>query len=180
MMKARMTALMQSQYQAWNSPPEIMQLLHAGWPDGVDVDPCSNDGSIVGASITYDETADGLSKDWSDGLTSAGLVYVNPPYGKALPVWAAAIASQHKAMRDAGKMHAIISLVPARTDTAWFRSLLDGAEGVIFLAGRVKFIGAPASAPFPSVLVVHQYGAISRVRKVAAAAKARGGIVFNA
>ncbi len=51
-------------------------------------------------------------------------------------------------------------LLPARTDVRWFHDYLwneaqmQPREGIHirFLRGRVKFVGADASAPFPSMV----------------------------
>jgi len=48
-----------------------------------------------------------------------------------------------------------VFLIPARTDTRWFHSLvLPNAKEIRFLRGRLKFGGAPYNAPFPSMVVV--------------------------
>ena len=44
---------------------------------------------------------------------------------------------------------------PARTDTAWFHEhVCRAATEIRFLKGRLKFEGAAASAPFPSMIAV--------------------------
>ena len=45
-------------------------------------------------------------------------------------------------------------LVPARTDTAWWHDYVVPFAEVRFLRGRVKFEGAPTTAPFPSAVVI--------------------------
>lgn len=92
---------------------------------------------------------DGLETNWLSELTRFGtnpLVFVNPPYGRALKDWAAKMASENDI--------AIIALVPARVDTAWWRAL----DPVVWcaLAGRVKFLDDEGkeqdAAPFPSAV----------------------------
>lgn len=86
-----------------------------------------------------------------------GRVWLNPPYGRGISVWI-------KKARDEALWHAqtVVCLVPARTDTAWWHAYVwdtarnrprDGVE-VRLLKGRLKFKGAPASAPFPSAVIV--------------------------
>lgn len=173
-------AIFSSEKQDWCTPIAILRMMYGAWPEGVFLDPCSNISSIVNAKKAYTIDDNGLVQDWSEDLPAQGLIYVNPPYGKALDEWATVIATKHAAMRDAGVMHAIVTLVPARTDTQWFRSLLRGAEGIIFLEGRVRFLGGDASAPFPSCFVVHQYGSITKVQKMADDCRQKGALVFNA
>jgi site-specific DNA-methyltransferase (adenine-specific) len=48
-------------------------------------------------------------------------------------------------------------LLPARTDSAWYHDIVKPhAFHVEFLRGRVKFSGAKAGAPFPSMVVVFE------------------------
>lgn len=81
-----------------------------------------------------------------------GVVYCNPPYSDGIDRWLA------KAKVSALENEAtIVVLVPARTDTrAWFDHVRFGE--VRFLKGRLKFKGAPTSAPFPSALVIFRPG----------------------
>jgi hypothetical protein len=44
-------------------------------------------------------------------------------------------------------------LVPARTDTGWWHEAIKTALPV-FLRGRLKYKDAPATAPFPSTLLI--------------------------
>jgi len=156
----------------WNTPPEVLKLLHAGWPDGVDLDPCHNPASIVDARFTYTEEQDGLAQSW-DIPRPGGLVYVNPPYGSALPAWAEKVQAERHESRN------IVVLVPARTDTRWWRTMTQGARYVAFLGGRLRFLGAPAAAPFPSALIIH--GGLSRrgADNLVQAAAARGAWVVR-
>ena len=44
-------------------------------------------------------------------------------------------------------------LIPARTDTVWWHTALSVCSCVCFIKGRLRFQGAPSSAPFPSALL---------------------------
>lgn len=121
------------------TPACIIGALGALWPDGIDLDPCSNRGApVVPARIHHDIDADGLTKDW------IGNVYVNPPYGREIGRWVAKACAEF----ERGYAHEIVILAPSRTDTAWFRSLR--AYPRCFVSGRLTFIGNKAPAPFPS------------------------------
>lgn len=48
----------------------------------------------------------------------------------------------------------MVMLIPARTDTAWFHDHIYGKAEVRFIRGRLRFSGAAANAPFPSMIVV--------------------------
>jgi hypothetical protein len=109
----------------------------------IDLDPCSNSHAdpAVPAARHYTIAEDGLRQAWH------GRVYMNPPYGRRIPVWVDKLAREY----EAGRVTEAIALVPARTDTRWFRRL--GAHPVCFVSGRLAFRGNTAGAPFPSALV---------------------------
>ncbi len=126
----------------WQTPDAVLDLVRAVGP--IVLDPCTAEENPVRAKHHYTEDLDGLLMPWS---LVPGLVFVNPPYGRALPKWA------HKACVEALlKGVEIITLTPARTDTRWFTSLVEGCTTVAFWRGRMTFKGAPAPAPFPTCL----------------------------
>lgn len=85
---------------------------------------------------------DALAQDWGTET-----VWLNPPYGRDIARWVA------KAW-DASRQGATVAcLVPARTDAAWWHDYAMRGE-ITFLRGRIRFVGAPFNAPFPSALVV--------------------------
>ena len=67
---------------------------------------------------------------------------MNPPYGREIGKW------MHKALDSARAGAVVVCLVPARHDT-----VMQGGQ-IHFLRGRLKFVGAKNSAPFPSAVVV--------------------------
>jgi len=109
---------------------------------GVELDPCWNANSRVQAARRWTILDDALSRDW----TSDGLIYCNPPYSRGL---------QGRFLEKCAYAQAphVVALVPARTDTkAWHQAMRTVAT-VAFIKGRLRFDGAPASAPFPSALL---------------------------
>jgi hypothetical protein len=126
----------------WYTPPEVVAAV-VGFFGTVDLDPCCEDADdpTVPATVRYTEDDDGLSKDWQ------GRVYMNPPYGDAIGQWVTKLHAHYQA----GDIEAGIALVPARTDTQWFRHFRNYA--VCFVNGRLHFSGNEDSAPFPSALV---------------------------
>ena len=135
-------ALLSSKRMDWNTPESFLALVRKVAPIGLD--PCSNVTSKVKASAAW--LSGGLEVDWS----GFGLVYVNPPYGRELKQWAEKIAA------EADRGVEIIALVPARTDTKWFRQMWNRKSAVCLWQGRITFEGAPNPAPFPSA--VFYYG----------------------
>ena len=88
---------------------------------------------------------DGLTRTWHKDTDKT--IWLNPPYGRVIKQWVA------KAHQEAANGGAVVCLVPARTDTAWWHDSCIMHE-VRFLRGRLKFGGSKNSAPFPSALVV--------------------------
>jgi hypothetical protein len=139
------TALFSSEKASWNTPENIVRLVRALGP--VVLDPCSNADSIVGAASFYDGSSlemCGLSNSWAVG---DGLVYVNPPYGAEIAKWL------QKCVTEAENGVEIVALLPARTDTKWWQDYVTKATCVLFWKGRLQFLGAASSAPFPSAIV---------------------------
>ncbi len=124
----------------WYTPPElvakVVEVLGV-----IDLDPCADAEHRVPAKAHYTQKQNGLSRGW------AGKVYMNPPYGRELPDWVVKLCLEY----TASSVTDAIALVPARTDTEWFRALRDYPRCFIF--GRLKFSGHENSAPFPSMVV---------------------------
>lgn len=85
-------------------------------------------------------------------LRWCGTVWLNPPYGAGIGRWLA--KAKQSAQVDGAT---VVVLIPARTDTNWWFDNTRFGE-VRFLKGRLKFVGAPTSAPFPSALVIYRPG----------------------
>lgn len=133
-------------YQHWNTPPEVLDPLHAFAP--ICLDPCSNAGSIVGAKVSVCEPDDGLAVSWR----RYSHTFVNPPYDNQ-PDW------MYKAMVESTFYEAphITMLIPASTETVAFQEFVFGSCDVVcFWKRRLEFWrdGAPVSAgnTLPSAL----------------------------
>ena len=143
-------AVFSSAKHDWRTPAVVLDRVRQIGPIGLD--PCGAEGSLVGARITLslEDGNDGLSADWVQligGLEAdPRLIFVNSPYGSEVGRWVA------KAVREARAGAEIVLLLPARTDARWWQNHVRAAAAVCFWAGRLKFVGAPSSAPFPSAL----------------------------
>lgn len=153
---ANRRALFSSRSEHWQTPDDVVALatLVLG---GIALDPCATriepGHTCADRAFTHDD--DGLAQDWF------GSVYLNPPYGRALPIWIAKFVGEI----SAGHTTIGLALVPARTDTRWWRQITEPDAGyhsaALFFSGRLKFTDPtqPAdyvaqSAPFPSALVL--------------------------
>jgi len=87
---------------------------------------------------------DGLKQDWS------GNCWCNPPYGRnIIDHWT------RKAAIEVSRGARVVMLLPARTDTIWWHDdVVPSASTILFLKGRIHFVGAKNGAPFPSAIAI--------------------------
>jgi ParB family chromosome partitioning protein len=97
----------------WYTPPQYVDLVRDVL-DEIDLDPasCAEANRIVRATRCYDVRDNGLTKRWH------GRVFLNPPYGRNIvDKFVAKLIAEY----EAGITTAAILLVPAHTQTEWFR-----------------------------------------------------------
>ena len=82
---------------------------------------------------------DGLKIEWGN------MNFVNPPYSKIKDFVIKAI-EEHKKGKE------IVLLIPARTDTKYFSTLVNYGCDITFVTGRLHFNNSN-SAPFPSCYI---------------------------
>ena len=135
-------ALYSSELGEWETPLALYAALHAEF--AFNLDPAA---TVKNAKCPrfYTKQDDGLSKSWKGER-----VWLNPPYGRGIiEAWVEKAAT--------GECEVAVLLLPARTDTKWFQTwVLPFVHDLRFIRGRVRFVGAPSSSPFPSVIVVYQ------------------------
>lgn len=138
-------ALMSSARTAWCTPPHVLDLVRQ--VGQIALDPCGCEGDVVDANVSWrlERDGDSLLRDWA-WAGGRGLVFVNPPYGRAIGVF---IAKCRETWEVGGRQ--VVALVPSRTDAAWFQDAHPTM--VTLLRGRLRFVGAESSAPFPSALL---------------------------
>jgi phage N-6-adenine-methyltransferase len=143
----------------WQTPPELFAALDAEFDFWVDV-AASSQNTLC--QMYYDVETNALSKDWAKACSWLGerelvACWCNPPYSRGLQAQFIA-----KAAAERLKGVTTVMLLPARTDTKAFHAHIwdadkhqprEGVE-VRFLKGRLRFVGAASSAPFPSMIVV--------------------------
>ncbi len=138
--------------QNWGTPVKYVNAVGKFFGGRIDLDPCSNEYSIVHAEKEYmlPET-DGLHESWRFPT-----IYVNPPYGidkgrgTSIKTWLRKCALAHREFKSE-----VLALVPVATNTGhWKNSVFGQAAGVCFLYDtRLKFLvngqnggkGAPMS-----------------------------------
>ena len=130
--------LTSSNQSDWATPSWLFAELNAEF--AFQLDPCASIENFT-CDRFFTEEDDGLKQDWGPGP-----IFANPPYGDTLPEWI------RKAHEEFLKGYTVVLLVPARTDTKWWKYCLDGE--IRFIQGRLRFNGSKNSATFPSVVIV--------------------------
>ncbi|MDE6716938.1 MAG: hypothetical protein K2J70_01990 [Muribaculaceae bacterium] len=124
--------------QSWCTPPKYVNAIKDFWGGEIQLDPCSNDYSMVGATMEYKlPETDGLQMEWRYRT-----IYVNPPYGAdrlrgtTIKNWLAKCTFAHEEYNAE-----VIALIPAATNTShWKKYVFGAADAICFLADtRLRF-----------------------------------------
>ena len=137
-------AIYSSERTTWRTPMNLFAQLDQEFGFTLDA-AASRDNALCQRFIT--EEQDALTCDWHE-LAKGGAVWRNPPYGRGVGKWV------RKAWLESAKGTVVVMLIPARTDTAYFREWAMQAAEIRLIAGRLRFQGADNPAPFPSALLV--------------------------
>lgn len=127
-----------SKNHEWETPQFLFDGLAAEF--GFEIDVCATAKNAKCRKF-YIAEDNGLVQSWE------GVCWMNPPYGREIGKW------MQKAFESAQEGATVVCLVPARTDTRWWHRYVMRGE-IRYLRGRLKFGGAPNSAPFPSAIVI--------------------------
>ena len=137
-------ALFMSNKDDWETPRELFESLDAEFHFTLDA-ASSDANALCEKHFTIED--DGLKQSWQ-GET----VWCNPPYGRQIRKWI------QKADDEAKNGTTTVMLIPARTDTKWFRDFVYGKYEIRFIRGRLYYCvgGVPYkwNAAFPSMLVI--------------------------
>ena len=107
----------------WYTPPSLFGALGIRF----DLDPASPGADLVPwlpASKHYTRDDDGLVQPWH------GRVWLNPPYGPALPLFVDRMCEHGNG----------IMLTASRTETRWWQKAANSADAVVLLRERIHFI----------------------------------------
>jgi phage N-6-adenine-methyltransferase len=113
----------------WSTPPDIMTRITLAYGP-FDLDPCCR-AETACAPRHFTKDVDGLTQPWH------GRVYVNPPYSDPTPWITKAIA----ATGVEGTATRVVMLLPGAIDTAWFHDLVLPRADIVFVRGRIRFLG---------------------------------------
>ena len=128
----------------WATPQKLFDQLNDRY--GFTLDPCCE---IHTAKCTkfYTEEQNGLTKDWSGEV-----VFCNPPYSRdRIKIW------MKKCAEEAAKGVKIVALIPVSSSSKWWHEFVWNNARIEFLKGRIRFDGAPHTAPFSSCLAIWNF-----------------------
>lgn len=109
------------------------------------IDLAASDDNTV-APLYYTEAENALEQPWR--TAGRGWAWCNPPFAKIEP-WV------EKAYRSTRSGARVLMLLPAGVGANWWRDWVDGKAFVLFLNGRITFVGEPAPYPKDCVLLVY-------------------------
>lgn len=124
-----------SKKKDWNTPPKYVELIYKFFGE-IELDPCSNEHSIIKSKIKYTLPINGLNQNWNYKT-----VYVNPPYGRdserqtSIYDW---IKKGYESYNDGNE---VLFLIPVATNTKHFKDIIfKYACAICFLEDtRLKF-----------------------------------------
>ncbi|MBO4714700.1 MAG: N-6 DNA methylase [Verrucomicrobia bacterium] len=136
----------------WCTPPKYVKVVSLFFDNQIDLDPCSNEFSIIKAKTSYSlPEKDGLQESWNYKN-----IFVNPPYG-ADRVRGTTIRDWIRKCQNANEEFGseVLALVPVATNTRHWKDYIFGkAAGICFLydtrlrfsiCGHLDEKGAPMS-----------------------------------
>lgn len=119
----------------WNTPPKYINPIKDFFDGEIELDPCSNNYSMVNAKNNFIYPfKNGLKEKWEENK-----IFINPPYGRengtSLYDWCL------KALNEYDKNKHIILLIPVATNTKHFKEIIFKKFNMICFLNdtRLKF-----------------------------------------
>lgn len=144
-----------SSKQDWATPPEFLDAVKARLQNDFAFDLAASDDNVVDDGPFWDVKDNALIKDWTAIMpmmyqngTSSPWLWLNPPYANLSP-WVQKCASE-----SANGAH-IACLVPASVGSNWWRDYVVPHAYILFLNGRLKFVGAKDFYPKDLCLLLY-------------------------
>jgi hypothetical protein len=127
---------------SWTTPAWALDLVREFFGGVIDLDPCSNPASTVGATTEYTVADDGLTHPW------AGRVWVNPPYSSPAEWMRRCLAAYREG-------HEVLAMPKGDWSVSWWRDYVLPAPARCQLHERVAFGAGGKKAPFPSAVICY-------------------------
>ena len=126
-----------NQNKSWNTPPKYVDVISKFFDNEIDLDPCSNEYSLVQSKTKFILPQDGLKEDW----ISYKNIFINPPYGRDKERKTSIYNWVNKSYDTFLNGSEVILLIPVATNTKHFKEIIfKYANSVCFLSDtRLKF-----------------------------------------
>jgi len=110
----------------------IVEAARASLGGTIDLDPfsCREANKVVGAAHFFSKKVDGFAQPWH------GRIFLNPPFSL---LRYGAVTDKVVLELKSGRVVALVMLVNANVETAWFRAMATLAQRVCFLDHRAQF-----------------------------------------
>lgn len=124
--------------RSWCTPPKYAEAISLFYDNNIDLDPCSNEFSLINARIKYIlPEKDGLKETWNYKN-----IFVNPPYGSdrergtTIKDWLKKCQLSNQYYKSE-----VLALIPVATNTShWKEYIFSKAIGICFLYDtRLRF-----------------------------------------
>ena len=132
--------MVSSKTNEWYTPHKLFDRLNEEFR--FTLDPCATHENAK-CKKHYTLEDDGLIKDWKDEI-----VFMNPPYGGCTADWL------KKAESERHNGATTVCLIVSSTDRSYWHEVIQQADEIWFMRGRVKFGGQKTTAPFASAIVI--------------------------
>lgn len=137
--KEMIQAVVHENKDLWETPDHIFKPLNRMFQ--FNLDPCCTEDTAKCVRIFTPDT-NGLIQSWA-GYN----VFVNPPYSRGnIDLWV------EKCFKEAGGITNVVALLPVSTSADWYQKYVLG-NTIYWVNKRIKFVGAPYTAPFSSMIV---------------------------
>lgn len=130
------------QKDKWETPDWLFNLLNDEFQ--FTMDPCCEE-STARCDRYFTEEDNGLVESWKGNVC-----FVNPPYSRErIGLWASRCYQMSLEPNTI-----VVALIPVSTSARWFHESILNKGQLRWVRGRLRFKGAPHTAPFSSVVVV--------------------------
>ena len=130
-----------TQKDKWETPDKIFAPLNREF--GFTLDPCCEIHTAKCGKY-FTEAENGLLQDWSGDI-----VFVNPPYSRGnIDKW------MEKCYHESLWGVKVVALIPVSSSAGWWHKYVWKKADIRFYKGRIRFVGAPFTAPFSSCLAI--------------------------
>jgi len=145
--------------QDYQTPPDFLEAVRKRF-GALRWDLAANESNSVVKSAYlwkgyFDESDDSLQRCWH-GIGD-GFLWLNPPFNRCAEL----AAKCHEESLQGAK---ILFLTPASVDSNWYADHVQPFAHSLWLASRIKFIGAAGGYPKPLMLSVYAYGLTGKSR----------------